>query len=353
MSFFKKKKIVSGVHIGADTVRLVQFIHQSDQSGFKAGCAALSPVQGYFDAAERVRNTVGAISTCKSSIGRKVDNSNFNISCLSWPDVMVTTFNLPQMQHEELEQALLFEIEQICPFDISTSVIDYQLLSSETGNAATDPDRSCGVMAIAPQHIIQEYFMMLKKGGLKYTLIDADCLALLNCYERIDGGSDVALVNVDMSHTIVAIPGGGTVPFMRNIDYGGKNVLNSVVRSKGFRKEDLTGTLRDVSSNLSTDLIDALTKSCSSLAKSITRTLQFCAAEKQDCQIKEILLTGELSLMPIIVEILNNEIDWPVRVWNPFVKVDTKGIPGQDLLDKTGSAFVIAAGLAIREPEYV
>ncbi len=353
MSFFKKKKIVTGIHIGADTVRLVQFVHQAGQSGYKAGCAALSPVQGYFDAAERVRNTVGAIGICKSSIGRKVDKTNFNISCLSWPDIMVTTFNLPQMEHEELEQALLFEIEQICPFDISTCVIDYQLITNETGNAVAEAGRCCGVMAIAPQHIIQEYFSILKKGGLKYTLIDADCLALLNCYETIDGRGDIALVNIDMSHTIVAIPGYGDVPFVRNIDYGGKNVLSSVVRSKGFRKEDLTGTLRDASSNLSTDLVDALNKSCGSLAKSISRTLQFYIAEKQDCQIKEILLTGELSLMPIIVEILDNELDWPLRVWNPFGKVDTKGIPGQDLLEKTGSAFAIAAGLAIREPEYV
>ena len=54
-----KKKVVTGIHIGDDTVRMVQIIHQKD--GFKAGCAALSPVQGYFDATERIKNTVQAI----------------------------------------------------------------------------------------------------------------------------------------------------------------------------------------------------------------------------------------------------------------------------------------------------
>jgi type IV pilus assembly protein PilM len=351
MFLMNKKKTVTGVHIGDDTVRVVQLVHTKDDKP-KASCAALSPVQGYFDAVERVRNTVQAISTCKSSVGRRVEHSNFSISCLSWPDIMVTTFNLPHTGQEEMEQALLSEIEQVCPFEISTSVIDYQVIKDDSGEPVVEDGKIGGVAAISPQHIIQEHYSILKKAGLKSTLIDADCIALLNCCETMQADPDTALLNIDMSHTIVAIPGGRSVPFVRNIDYGGKNVINSVVRAKGLRKEDLAGTLRSTQSNLSTDLLDVLNKSCGNLAKSISRTLQFCIAEKQDCKVNEILLTGELSLMPIIVEILNEHLEWPVRVWNPFEKVEVKNIIGQDLLEKTGSAFAIAAGLAIREPEY-
>ena len=352
MFFIKKKKKVSGIHVGADTVRVVQLVH-GEGEGYKAGCAALSPVQGYFDAVERVRNTVQAIGTCKSSVGRRIDKSNFNISCLSWPDIMVTTFNLPEMGQDEFEQTLLYEIEQVCPFEITTSVVDYQIIEDENGEHIVE-DGKCGcVAAVSPQHIIQEHFAILRKAGLKYTIVDADCMALLNCYESMGKDSDIALLNIDMSHTIVAIPDEKAVPFVRNIDYGGKNVINSVVRAKGIRKEDFAGTLRSDSANLSNDLLDVLNKSCDNLTKSITRTLQFCIAEKQNCDIKEILLTGELSLMPIIVEILNQQLDWPVRVWNPFKEIDTANIIGQDLLEKTGSAFAIAAGLAVREPEYV
>jgi type IV pilus assembly protein PilM len=352
MFLTSKKKIVTGIHVGDDTVRVVQLVHQKDLPPV-VSCSALSPVQGYFDAAERVRNTVQGIETCKNSIGRRFDRSNFNISCLSWPDIMVTTFNLPESEQEELEQSLLLEIEQVCPFDLSTSVIDYQLIENDAGEAVVTDGNYGGVMAVAPQHIIQEHYAILRKAGLKYTIIDADCMALLNCCNIMAAAPDTALLNIDMSHTIVAIPSDKGVPFVRNIDYGGKNIINSVVRAKGLQKEDFAGTLRSSQANLSTDLLNVLNKSCSSLTKSISRTLQFCVAENQDCRINEVLLTGELSLMPIIVEILNEQLDWPVRVWNPFENLETKNTIGHDLLDKTGSAFAIAAGLAAREPEYV
>lgn len=352
MSIFSRKKIVTGVHIGADTVRLVQFVHPKDKEQMRTSCASLSPLQGYFDSVERVRNTVQAITTCKNSVGRNIDKTDFNISCLSWPDVMTTTFELPVMALDELEQALIVEIEQVCPFDISSSVIDYQLLGPEPAEDSSVNNRP-GILAVSPQHIVQEHFSILRKSGLRHVIVDTDCLALLNCYERLGNQSNVALINVDMSHTIVALPDKELAPFIRNIDYGGKNIINSVVRAKGIRKEDFAGTLRNANADLSDDILQALNKSCNNLANSITRTLQFCIAQKAECRIDKVLLTGELSLMPIIIEILNEELDWELEIWNPFENILSKNIIGQDLLEKTGSAFAIAAGLALRSPEYV
>lgn len=352
MFFINRKKIVTGIHIGADTVRLVQLVHSKDKDEKRAACASLSPLQGYFDSMERIKNTVQAITTCKNTVGRNIDKTDFTISCLSWPDVITTTFNLPQMSQDELEQALILEIEQICPFDISGSVIDYQMLGDEPAEDASNSIRP-GILAISPQHTVQEHFSILRKAGLRHSIVDADCLALLNCYETLEGKANTALINIDMSHTIVALPGLGKAPFMRNIDYGGKNIINSAIRAKGMRKEDFTGTLRSSSADLSDDIIQALNKSCSNLAGSISRTLQFCVAENTDCTIERVLLTGELSLMPIIIELLDNELEWELNVWNPFEKISSKNIIGQDLLEKTGSAFAIAAGLAIRSPEYV
>ena len=350
------KHTVTGLHIGSDTVRLVQLTYQSDSDSYRAGCAALSPVQGYFDADERIRNNVTAINTCKNTVGRRIDKSAFYITCMSWPDIIVTTFSVPNKSKEDVEQSLLNEIEQIYPFELSKAIIDYHIISyleKADEDSSQRREYANGILAIAQQNSVQEHYSMMRKSGFRHMLIDSDSFALLNCFELLSERRDVAMINIDMSHTIIATPNRGTVPFVRNIEYGGKNIINSVVRAKGIQKEDFADTLKDSAESLSDDILNVLKKSCSILTQNINRTLQYCLAENGDLEINEILLTGELSLMPIIIELLSEEIQWPISIWNPFTFIDTKNIPGQDLLEKTGSAFTIAAGLSMRRPEYV
>ncbi|ARN55720.1 pilus assembly protein PilM [Sedimentisphaera salicampi] len=348
-----KKNTVSGIHIGADTVRVVQMNYHADNETYRAGSAALSPVQGYFDAEERIRNNVQAINTCKNTIGRKIEKSGFYVTCMNWPDVIVSTFSLPEKSKQELERSLIGEIEQIYPSDLEKAVIDYHVISREKPEDPQQPARANGIIAISQQSSVQNYYSMMRRSGLKSIIIDTDSFALLNCFELLNERRDTAIINVDMSHTIIAIPRRDSVPFVRNIEYGGKNIINSVVKAKGIEKEDFTDSLQNAKESLSDDVLEVLKKSCDTLAQNVNRTLQYCLTQDENLEINHIYITGELSLMPIIVELLSEQMHWTMSQWNPFEKIDKKNITGQDLLDKTGSAFAIAAGLSMRRPEYV
>jgi len=56
-----------------------------------------------------------------------------------------------------------------------------------------------------------------------------------------------------------------------------------------------------------------------------------------------------MSLADGFIEFLNSELTGQVELWNPFHKMRCDSHrTGQELMDKKGPAFVVAAGLAMR-----
>ncbi len=47
-------------------------------------------------------------------------------------------------------------------------------------------------------------------------------------------------------------------------------------------------------------------------------------------------------------ELLSSQINCPVEMWNPFSKINSSNTEMRNMLNKNGSAFVVAAGLAMR-----
>ena len=202
--FNNAKKPVVGLDIGSTSVKMVSMSANGD--GRHVTAATMSAIDSAQDEnSPSQKSVIAAIEEClRSSRGGISRNSNF-VFGLSGPKVKVSSFNFASLTLEEVANAVMLEAAQICPFDIRSSIVDYQLI--ETDKSDSDGPRkkrkvypsTTGVLAVAAKEVISEKQRLAEEGLLKCVLMDSDGLALLNClgeYIGVKGGVKLRRVAV-------------------------------------------------------------------------------------------------------------------------------------------------------------
>lgn len=89
---------------------------------------------------------------------------------------------------------------------------------------------------------------------------------------------------------------------------------------------------------------------CKRLILDITETFAYYLASHGGRAIERVYVCGGFSLLDDFVKALADGIEAKVSVWNPFLQMHCDdNIPGCDLIKKSGPAFAVAGGLAMRQ----
>ena len=103
--------------------------------------------------------------------------------------------------------------------------------------------------------------------------------------------------------------------------------------------------LGDPNLNLSVSLL----RGCQTLINDIMETLRYVFAQKRINHLDRLYLCGDFSLVKGFDELLDLHLPAQVTRWNPFCKMSYKqSVPGSELIETMGSAYAVAAGLAMR-----
>ena len=118
---------IIGLDIDSGAVRMVGL--RKNGGGYRVTAAAVSTIESALGSKYATQSDVtAAIEKClKSSMGNITRNSCF-VAGLSGAKVKVSSFNFPSLRLDEVARAVMLETSQIYPFDIQTSVVDYQLI---------------------------------------------------------------------------------------------------------------------------------------------------------------------------------------------------------------------------------
>lgn len=336
--FSAAKKQIVGLDVGSRAVKMVSL--RSNGDGFHVTAAGLSEVdaaQGGKDPSHRA--LTAAIEECLRSSGGGISRNSHFVFGLSGPKVKVSSFNFASLTLDEVADAVMFEAAQICPFDIRDSVVDYQLIGMEDVGGGIRKKKKVypnvrGVLAVADKGEVSHKRILAKEALLKCVLMDSDGLALLNCLEeyRDDEELPIAVINIGMSLTTVAILGSDGLPFIRDLKYCGSDVVDNL--GKESSEEDAAD----------------IHQACRRLIRDINETLSYYSTHQGNDTLKHVYVCGGFSLFEDCVKILTDGIDSEVSVWNPFIRIKCDdNIAGSELINDNGPAFVVAAGLAMRQ----
>jgi len=339
-----KQEEVFGLDIGSSTVKMVQL--RKDDHGYTVTAAGSIEVNNSDDDSpgQREANVVNAICQCLQSAGIQTQLA----VCGVWgPEVAIRQFQFPPLSPEEIKGAVLLEASQVCPFNIDNAGIDYQLMPDGDNNVR-------GILVAATKKVIEKQKQTAKNASLKTVLIDVGGLALLNCFSECEKNIDgqiTAILNVGSSYTSLAIMKKDTLPFIREMTYGGRTIIQEIADendvSTEIVKELLTGC--NYPSQPEFDLDGGFRKACRKLSVDVIDTLRYYTNKEDSTAIEKIFVCGSFALAKNFIEILNNQLPNEAVMWNPFDRIRCDVDPKcEDMLRKKGPTMAVATGLAMR-----
>ena len=332
---------VMGLDIGSSAVKAVQLCKRD--TGWTVTAAAVVDIarEDESDNGDKEMNTIKAVRNCLQSSGIQ---TRLAVCSVCGPEVAVRCFRFPALPPEEIEGAILLEAEQVCPFNIGDSIVDYQLISN-------GKDTVSGVLVAATNKLVGRKSDLVKQASLSEVLMDVDGLALLNClseYESLEAGPTMAVLNIGSSYTNLAIVSDNNLPFIRDMSYGGDDIINSVATKNGLSIEIVSEILagREDPSQDQPELADSLKQACRRLIIDVTDTLRYYTAEEKS--VEKLFVCGGFALVKGFVELLDSQLPTTAVLWNPFEKMACEARQCEDMLCQNGPAMAVAAGLAMR-----
>jgi type IV pilus assembly protein PilM len=339
-------KEVIGIDIGSHAVKAVQLNKIKGNWAVTAAAIAEISEKGANIPSRHETNTIRAIQNCM-----RITNAKTKLAVLSLggPEVAVRNFEFPMLPPEEIEKAVLLEAKQVCPFTTTDITVDYSLIPN-------GQEKARGYLVAATNKLLKNKIRLAKKAHLNCTLMDIDALALLNCFkelEKPEGNHGTAILNIGNLHTTLAIEGNQGWPFVRNLNYSGKDVIKQIAEQNDISEESVVKIFSDESQDIPPQALELLAKASKKLVGDINKTIRYYSAQQNSFEIERILLCGGFALFEKLVELLKNNLSIKIELWNPFEKMQCqsrvlKGVLLKNVIRKNGPAMAVAAGLAMR-----
>jgi type IV pilus assembly protein PilM len=259
----------------------------------------------------------------------------------------IKTIFLPD---EELESALFFEAKKHLPIGGAEMLLDFQVVNVEekTNNMNV-------LLAATTKTMLKQHSAILRNAGLEAGFVDMESLAVANSFflnNALDDGVYI-LLNIGAYKTNMVICGPQAKFFARDISYGGFHISKDIAKKNKIsfeeaEKKKLEHGLAEIekevqgSSLLTLDISDKTP--AEQIAMEVKRSLRFYVKEASTSDFRKVVLMGGAAKTKGLAEYINEQLNIPTEVFNPFASIETSG----NSSDVTDPQFSIAVGLAMR-----
>ena len=280
---------------------------------------------------KRVRNLVTGINGVHASVKQ------------------ITTLDMPE---EELRSSMVFEARKHIPMDGTDAVIDYQIF----GQNSKEVDKIDIGLVAATKGVLNHHLGLLKECGFKPGIVDVDPIAITNAFSHCKGMDEegvAVLLDIGAVSTSLVVWGNQEQYFTRDIPIGAHDFVKELVERKDKSYLDAQDLLihegvRASSAKTESDSASMISVAdrtvYDSLAEDIRRSLRFYAKTTGQSFFHKIFLSGGGAATPGLDEFINEKLNVPVDIFNPF-----EALPGSDEIEIPNPAqYAVAMGLSLR-----
>ena len=348
MSFTKPALV--GLDIGSSSVKLLCLHRENGEyTVTSAACVTIDDAQ---DPQTSRENTIMAIRSCLKIA--ECPACTYAVCGVEGPDVAVRGFSFPPLPQQALERAVHLEAQQVCPFDITQSRVDYQELSDQPSSERLKEKvfKRKGYMVAGTSDVVSHKTDLTGETAVKTVLVDSNGLAALNCLcqlQETESSDSFAVLDVGYNLTNLSILGSDGVPFVRDLPYAASHVYSQIAARRQITPERVRQLLVKEGNDPDPSLRDDMEQTCSKLIADVNETLRYYTLQEHTGQVQRIWLCGGFALIGGFVKVLEKSLLAPVQVFDPFEKMRLQvGPTAQILLKTNGPALTVAAGLAMR-----
>jgi type IV pilus assembly protein PilM len=266
------------------------------------------------------------------------------------PNTMTKRLPVPDGTKEEIEDHIMWEVEQYITFGADDSMIDFSLME-ENESGGRD-----ALVAAAKSEVVDSYIDLFKEAKLNVKIVDLNVIALSNVFEeayskKMDEFRDGTLLMDFGAQTtkIVVYKRGGPI-FTKEIPIGGGLITEEIQRQMGVSYEEAEDlkTSVDENGNLPEEVLAIINNQLDQLVAEVRKNINFYVTQGSAEKVEMCFITGGSSLLPGLIDRLSAAAGIPVEKLDPFsnIKIDEKKL-GENLEQISAVAGVVI-GLAMR-----
>lgn len=256
-----------------------------------------------------------------------------------------TTFELPRMERDEIEEAVKYQSYKYIPLPLQEVILDWEILEEEPENK-----NFVRVLLVAiPRDIIEKHKKVAEFSDINIKTLEIESFSDIRSLVGEDK-SPTVIVNIGDRATNIIVVDQGYLRVSHSLDFAGFHItkglsegLNvSFTRAEELKKEK--GVVKELGGLVSTPVFSIIDKIIFGMQKAINAYL----SKNPRRQIEKIILSGGTANMPGICDYFYSKSSIKTEVGQPF-----KDVVYNESLKKTieniGPSFSVAVGVALRE----
>ncbi|MBD3208720.1 MAG: type IV pilus assembly protein PilM [Candidatus Nealsonbacteria bacterium] len=294
-------------------------------------------------------------------------SSNYVVASLPEERAFFKVIQMPKIQEGDLRSAVIYEAENYIPMPIEQVYLDFQVVPPLQGEL----DHLDVLIGAVPKEMVDPYLFALKEAGLEPKALEVESLAITRALIKDEiSPSPVLLIDFGATRTSFIIFSGHALRFTTSISVSSASFTEIIAKNLGVplkeaeelkKKYGLEEKIKLKMDREETDLrkkrskiFEILMPALIDLAQQIDKHLHYYQTHSShehlppDNQgVSKILLCGGGSNLKGLPEFLEQKINIPVELGNPWVNILTEEEKPTMPLSKS-MAYTTALGLALR-----
>lgn len=348
--FQKKKEPLVGVDISSTSVKVLQLEKVDNRSAIVGYSVELLPPNTVVEKNIKDVDALG-VSIRKAMDRAKLTTKNAAIA-VAGTAVITQVIQLDaKLTQAELEDQILVEADRYIPYSLEEVNLDFEVL----GPSRTNSTELVDVLLAAAKHdVVDLRIAALNAAGLRAKVVDIESLAierafglLANQLPKEQTKENIALIDIGATATTLHILNNLRSIYSREQAFGGKQLLEEIQRRYGLSAEETASI--NIYEGLPDDFApEVLQPFQESVVQQVNRALQFFFSSGEHQDISYIVLSGGVSTLVGLDELMQKKIGKKTFVANPFSDMIVPSNINQNALLHDAPSLMVCCGLALR-----
>lgn len=343
-----KASQVLGIDISSTTVKLLELSREGDRYRVESYAVAPLPPEAVVEKNVNQVETVGTLIS--DLVVRSKTRAKQAVAAVSGSAVIIKTIAMPAgLSEEDLEAQLTVEADQYIPYPLEEVALDFEELGPVPGRE----DQVNILLAACRQENIESRVDALEVAGLTPAIMDVEvfamerALALLQTQMPASGPQTIAMVDIGASMTTLSVFADGESVYTREQLFGGKQLTDEIMNRYDLSFEEAGRAKKQggLPEDYEREVLEPFREA---VVQQVSRSLQFFFSSSEYTQLDAIVLCGGVSAIEGLSNLIEERLNTPTIVANPFADMSVGPRVNAQALSKDAPAMMVACGLAMR-----
>ncbi len=353
MFFTKSKtKAMLGLDISSTAVKLLELSKTASRSTpYRVQAYAVEPLKANSVVEKNIADVEAVGEAIKNVVRRSGSKVKLAAVAVSGSAVITKVINMRTgMSEREIEDQIQVEADQYIPYPLEEVNLDFEVL----GPSEKDEEMLEVLLAASRSENIENRVAALEIAGLKATVVDVEAYAVERAFGLVaqqlpNYGDDqtIAIADVGATNTTLTVIHGNSIIYTREQNFGGKQLTEEIQRRYGLSYEEAGMAKRQggLPDNYAPEVLSPFKEA---MAQQVNRSLQFFFSSSAYNTVDHVILAGGCASIPGVDELLEEKMDIPTIIANPFAKMSVSSNVKAQSLANDAPALMTSCGLALR-----